>query len=40
MNLRFGYLVAEADLDRDGIAIGADKPILNGRTIKPGEAWL
>ena len=40
MNLRFGYTVAEADLDRDGIAIGADKPILNERTIKPGEAWL
>ena len=40
MNFRFGYTVAEADLDRDGIAIGADKPILNERTIKPGEAWL
>ena len=40
MNLRFGYLVGEADLDRDGIAIGPDKPILNERTIKPGEAWL
>ena len=40
MNLRFGYTVAEADLDNEGIAIGADKPTLNEGTIKDGEVWL
>ena len=41
MNLRFGYTVAEADLDNEGIAIGADKPTLNEGTINEGtiKGW-